>query len=275
MLANPLTASAGIDSLLNQKMYIMKTANVVGLCVLLTLSKWGAAQPTEGLITYEETIKLEIELPPEMAQYALELPTEKKQLVDFYFNASASVQKNRPKNEVEIPEDPDNEVEIRIERDGQNDESVRYTNIDEKVSLLSTRSMGKLFLIESAIKEVNWKLTGEQKQLLGYPCQKATAVVDSKKVEAWFTSSIPVSMGPIGLTGLPGLILELSLDEGSVHFVATNFEKKAPTADDLKRPKKGKRLSKEAYDELMRKRMAEMGGIQGGRGTIIIETDER
>lgn len=232
------------------------------------------AQITSGRITYEETVQLDFELPPEMAMHAINLPKEKKSKVDLNFSGDRSVQKLHPEKDVEIPEDPDNEVEIRIQTGGQTDESVRYTNTNEGISLLSTRTMGKSFLIESEVEKINWKLKGEQKEILGFSCSKATAQVDSQQVVAWFAPAIPVSSGPMGIGGLPGLILDLSVDDGSVHFVALDFDKKTPSEEALKKPKKGKKVTREEYDALIRERMVEMGGRRSGGAMIIIETDE-
>jgi len=63
----------------------------------------------------------------------------------------------------------------------------------------------------------NWKLSNNQKEILGYNAQKAEGVhkdiLTGKtfKIEAWFIRDIPVSAGPDVFMGLPGLIVELDL----------------------------------------------------------------
>lgn len=67
--------------------------------------------------------------------------------------------------------------------------------------------------------KIDWLLMNETKEINGFICYKATAV---KKVEnskgvfhfpiiAWYCPQIPLSYGPNGYGGLPGLILELQV----------------------------------------------------------------
>ena len=67
--------------------------------------------------------------------------------------------------------------------------------------------------------KIDWLLMNETKEINGFICYKATAV---KKVEnskgvfhfpiiAWYCPQIPLSFGPNGYGGLPGLILELQV----------------------------------------------------------------
>ncbi len=54
-----------------------------------------------------------------------------------------------------------------------------------------------------------WTSVDEFKTILGYKCQKATAINKrGEDITVWFTEEIPVSSGPSYLTSLPGLILE-------------------------------------------------------------------
>ena len=95
-----------------------------------------------------------------------------------------------------------------------------YTNIDEEIVAEKIDFMGKIFLIEGDMKLRQWKLTGEQKTILGYVCQKAELVIkvdetikkeekkeeegrgrrrgprEPKSVSAWFTTQIPIAGGP-------------------------------------------------------------------------------
>ena len=68
--------------------------------------------------------------------------------------------------------------------------------------------MGKEFLVKQPLNDFKWKIVMEQKMIKGYPCMKAQKEDSLYVVEAWFSSQIPVSSGPKGLYGLPGMILE-------------------------------------------------------------------
>lgn len=54
-----------------------------------------------------------------------------------------------------------------------------------------------------------WTLKDEHKTILGHECQLATCHWRGRDFEAWFTSDIPVRLGPWTFGGLPGLILKL------------------------------------------------------------------
>ena len=64
---------------------------------------------------------------------------------------------------------------------------------------------------------VKWNLTNETKERQGYTCYKATYIYIQKwnnrefewPVVAWYCPEIPIPLGPVRYSGLPGLILEL------------------------------------------------------------------
>lgn len=74
------------------------------------------------------------------------------------------------------------------------------------------------YVVKRELKKYDWKLTTETKSIEGFLCYKATAndvVVNSAgtftyPVIAWYSPQIPINSGPLGITGLPGLILEMS-----------------------------------------------------------------
>ena len=128
--------------------------------------------------------------------------------------------------------------------------------------------MTRIFLIEGQVPVHAWKLTGQQKMILDYPCQEATLEVDEKSISAWFTPAIPVSAGPANYGNLPGLILSVDIDEGQRVITARSVESMEPTSENLKKPKKGKKVSQEEYEAIVAEKMEEMGGEQGEGGNV-------
>ena len=55
-----------------------------------------------------------------------------------------------------------------------------------------------------------WQLKTDTITILGYLCYKAVCEWRGREYEAWYTSDIPVSDGPMKFGGLPGLIMKLS-----------------------------------------------------------------
>ncbi|MCX8532357.1 GLPGLI family protein [Chryseobacterium luquanense] len=73
------------------------------------------------------------------------------------------------------------------------------------------------------IKPINWAITKEVKNILGYNCHKATAEIRGRKWEVWFTSEIPNPIFPWKLKDTPGAILEAYDSEKNFYFNATKI----------------------------------------------------
>lgn len=182
-----------------------------------------------------------------------------------------------------------------------------FKNIKEKKYTVDKEFMGKDFLVKDSLKIYNWQMTGETRQIGGYNCFKAIAIVptsasdfrnfrmkktdEEKKEEvkaedkekktnfmdgfempkeititAWYTPEIPVSQGPEGYWGLPGLILEIN--DGKTTILCSKIVLNPKDKVEIKAPTNGKEISQKEYDETVMKKMEElreMGAGQGGR----------
>lgn len=109
----------------------------------------------------------------------------------------------------------------------------------------------KFLIIEEQNK--NWIISTETKNINSYTCYKATTeyvVINPKgvfkhPVIAWFCPEIPISHGPNGYGGLPGLILEIQIKKTLLG--AIKIEK---TEEEILYDLKGEKISK---DELEKK----------------------
>ncbi len=166
-------------------------------------------------------------------------------------------------------------------------DGIVYKNIKTKQLLSEHELFGKLFLVKSELPQLEWKMTGETKQIGAYTCFKATAIKtwrdfdinkirrsnqteensdvlngsetqDSEEVEvvAWYTMQIPVSAGPGGYWGLPGLILEVSTDKTTMLCSKIVLNPKDKTS--IMEPSKGKEVSREEYVEIAAEKYTEM-----------------
>ena len=252
----------------------------LGIILLLSLPLLLSAQQSEGVIHYQELLKIEIDLPEDMEnreQIMKMLPKSKTKYKLLKFNESMALFASEEETEVaDAPEEGGGGVQIQIEVDGPGGQEETFLNIETGEYVSQTEFMGRLFLIKDQREKVNWKLSGETKEIAGYKCQKATAERDSTTMEAWFAPDIPVSSGPRGIGQLPGMILELGIEDGMLTYTATKVEFMKIPAADLKAPKKGKVVSQKEYEEIVEAKMAEMreqmGGRNGGRdGEVIIE----
>lgn len=74
------------------------------------------------------------------------------------------------------------------------------------------------------ISMFKWKIGTETKIILGFNCQKATVSFSGRNFTAWFTEEIPISDGPYVFHGLPGLILQITDDQGYFNFELAGIE---------------------------------------------------
>lgn len=135
-----------------------------------------------------------------------------------------------------------------------------YKNLETHVKLCQ-KDKPELYNIIVPFDEYKWEITNEEKIIEGYKCYKATTTYqdiynpykDRKLVFSpvvWFTPDIPVSFGPKGLDGLPGLVLEASVD-GKKYFYASKIEFDYTKVKEIEKPKKGKDITREELEAII------------------------
>lgn len=127
-----------------------------------------------------------------------------------------------------------------------------YKNIENKTYLEEAKIGEKSFLIKDDLPLIDWKITKETKEIIGFPVFKATAILDDKyktKIVAWYSPKLTYKNGPDKFWGLPGIILELETEikyndyskEGT-RYLATKVQV-IRSIEKLKIPNKGKEIS--------------------------------
>ena len=178
-----------------------------------------------------------------------------------------------------------------------------YKNLKDKVALSEEDLFDKPFLVSEKLQDYKWEISSETKMIGGYSCQKAistTPVSDEEMVEyeaelkkqessatnlfsvekpkeqivtVWFTTEIPVSNGPNNYWGLPGLILEVN--DGKTVLLCSKIILNPKEKFEIKKPKKGKVITREAFDKITAKKLESMkdenGVIQLSTTTTIIK----
>lgn len=136
-----------------------------------------------------------------------------------------------------------------------------YTNLKTNQVLQQANGFGDFFLITSKIDSFNWIITKEEKILQNKKCYKAILVSAKNgdfKTYAWFSPDLPFNFGPIGYSNLPGLILELHLNNG-FSFYATKIDLNKEKVK-IKKPIKGKKVTKEEFEGIGKKTMSRYRG---------------
>lgn len=83
-------------------------------------------------------------------------------------------------------------------------------------------------------------------------------------VTAWYTPQIPVNQGPGEYWGLPGLILEVNANRTTI--LCSKIVLNPGEKETIKMPSKGKEVTKEEYNTIMKQKIEEMREMYGGRG---------
>jgi len=74
--------------------------------------------------------------------------------------------------------------------------------------------------------KLDWKILTDRKKIGSLNCQKATCNFGDREWIAWFSSEIPLNIGPYKFCGLPGLIIEISDSQQYWNFNFESFERK-------------------------------------------------
>jgi len=224
-----------------------------------------------GTVIYQQIAKLNIKLEGDGAAFADALPKEQKSEKILNFSEKASLYENHTS---EVTDDPMPMEEGGVMIKMSQPDNRTFSDLANNKVIEQKDFMSRLFLVESDLPAEKWKLTGNQKRILEYPCQEAVREEDSMQVVVWFTPAIPVPAGPGEYVGLPGLVLAVESHNGDRKLEAINIELKPLDKAILKAPTKGKKVTSEEYEALVAEKLEEMGvehGGQGGNATFVIE----
>ena len=243
----------------------MKKLLLLSLCLFTNKS----FSQLSGIITYDERVKLNINFQGD-APAGLDLPKEQINKKTLIFTEDASLYFNSVNN---TPTEIDQQTEggmIKIRMDRPDEKS--YVDIAGKNVVEERDLMTRKFLVTTDLTLNHWKLTGDQKEVAGYNCQKALLSDGERKVTAWFTNFIPVSSGPGRFAGLPGMILELTIND-DITIAAISVEMKAIEKEKIHKPTDGKKVTWEEFNKIREEKMKEMEEENGGsgNGNVIIK----
>jgi GLPGLI family protein len=224
----------------------------------------GPSALKEGKIIYEKKVNLHRRLTDEsMKTMVPEFNTSKSELD---FSADESIYKNIKEDEdIRDKAGQENNGNLVMRFGGGADDQT-YKNYTTERTTQQKELGPKKYLIEDSLKKQNWKLEEGTKAIKGYTCKKATTKGrDGSGIIAWYAEDIQSSTGPEIFGGLPGLILELNLNDAEILFttldiVTKDFDKKIVAA-----PTNGKKITRKEFDKMMEDQF----GVKPGGGTTI------
>ena len=237
------------------------------------LTSFGQKEQT-GIVVYEEVAKIEIKLEGEMAAMMKDFPKEQRSNKVLYFSPEASLyEKMKIENANDAGEFDHSTGNMQIIMSMP--ENKVFIDLENKIILEQREFMTRVFLIKADMPEKKWKISGEQKTILDYPCIEATHTDTSGlTTSVWFTPSITIQSGPAKFCNLPGLVLEVNIEDGKRVYLAQSINFEPLDKNTFKKPKEGKKVSLAEFDKIVAEKRKEMGvdgpGGSHAGGTVII-----
>ena len=113
-----------------------------------------------------------------------------------------------------------------------------YTDLRNRTFIAEKNVLGETYIINDSTRKIQWKITDEIKNIAGFSCRRANAVIlDSVYVVAFYTDQIVSKSGPESFIGLPGMILGVVLPYEHISWFATKVILKQIQSTQLNIPK--------------------------------------
>jgi GLPGLI family protein len=124
-------------------------------------------------------------------------------------------------------------------------ENIHYRSFTKNLWVHTHKSLAHHFLMEEAIPNFNWEITGGVDTIANMPCRQAIyKYPNGRQIRAWFTDQIPYSTGPQRYCGLPGLILKVDDLLVTIEAQKITFVEDMPK---IEPPTKGERIKPEEF----------------------------
>ncbi|MCH7411631.1 GLPGLI family protein [Belliella sp. DSM 111904] len=233
--------------------------------VILLCAFWSfiSNQNEEGVITYTTKINMHKKIPAENEEIKKIIPEFNTSSNVLLFNPDESLYKNIPEQVNPFEQSSKGNTRVISQVVMSNE-----TYLDRKESLITQMKefMGKKYLIKKDQERIPWKLGTDTKEIHGYTCKSASFQDKSEReIKAWFTEEIRVSLGPESYHGLPGLILEVSINDDDIIISTDKIEWRPLKKNEIKAPKNGQEISDQEYQAMIEDQMSKMGiESQGG-----------
>jgi GLPGLI family protein len=166
----------------------------------------------------------------------------------LYFSSKKSKYEN---SEEKAPNDFDDEGYA-----GRKETFFITRNFETNTLFNALEMLGKTYLVSDSLKTPDWKILNDLKEVAGHVCMNASLsdTLRKQKISAWFALDIPVPTGPDRFFGLPGMILEVNINNGAKIMTADKIDFKTLTTEfDLPKKLKGKQINYAAYTAIIKK----------------------
>jgi GLPGLI family protein len=139
-------------------------------------------------------------------------------------------------------------------------DNIVYSDLENAKTISQKNVFETLFLVQDSLRQIKWKITDETRVIAGFNCRRANAIImDSIYVVAFYTDEILTNSGPESFTGLPGMILGVSLPHQHISWFATRVEATPVTEAQVEPPVKGKKTDNTGLQQTVQSRLKDWG----------------
>ena len=258
------------------KKYLLMAASLLSVAAM--------AQTKEGRVVYERTVRMNNirfgggggNLPPEVQAQMDRMPRSRTDQFELLFTPQHSLYQFLPNAAADEGANTFAGGGVVVQMRTNNNE-VTYVNYANGTRVEQREMFDKSFVVLDSVQKVQWKLSEETKPVLNFTARKASGfsvvsrprvtmengemkretVTDTVPVVAWYTTEVPVPTGPNYQGQLPGLIVELDINNGQTVTKAIEFSPKV-AVNKIKEPKDGKRMTAAEFGVERDKMMEEM-----------------
>ena len=118
-----------------------------------------------------------------------------------------------------------------------------FINLDKQTLATQIDILGENFYVEDILPKREWKSTGKMRKILNFECHEVfTKINDSTKIYAWFSPEFVPAVGPESYWDLPGAILGLAYEDGSITYFAKGISDNYPSFEQANMPEPNKKL---------------------------------
>lgn len=116
--------------------------------------------------------------------------------------------------------------------------NIVYSDLKKNTSISEKDVLGNRYIVEDSIRKIQWRITNEIKEIAGFACRRANAMImDSLYVVAFYTDEIVPNSGPESFSGLPGMILGVAIPYEHTTWFATKVIDKQVLKNEISIPK--------------------------------------
>lgn len=144
----------------------------------------------------------------------------------------------------------DETVKIPFFADNNLDDNIWFSDYTNSTFTDQKNVYGDIYLLNDSLMNIEWRMVpNETREIAGFTCRKAQAVIfDSVYVFAFYTDEITAPGGPMGIHGLPGMILGITIPRMFTSWIADKVIINGVNTSIVAAPQKGKK--KKATDLL-------------------------